>query len=243
MVKPNLKDIPQDIIDNVVAAIGDDKDLLRKCALVSHSFLHPSRKQLFSRIHLSSKRNCDRIHQLLVQNAVILSFVRTITLNVYLLTSRRNFERTSLLGILRLPFCCLEHFSITAGRTQILFRGPYDWNRFSSEMKDALSSIIHLPTLKTLSLYRIQMPITFFHRIVHLSTLELSSLSPYDFGNENSSSLTRAASKEVRPTASDAVIDRCVWRFGWEDWEDRSWYEIPFICLFITNSGEVPQRH
>ena len=239
MAKP--KDIPQDIIDNVVAAIGDDKDLLRKCALVSSSFLHPSRKQLFSRIRLSN-RNCDRIHQLLVQNAVSQSFVRTIILHV-LLHSRFKWK-SPLLGILRLPFCCLERFSISAGRN--FSRTPYDWNCFSSEMKDALSNIIRLSTLKTLSLYCIQMPITFFHRIVHLRTLELFSLSPYDFGNKNSSSLTRAASKGVGPVgppASDAVIDRCVWRFGWVDWECMSWYEIPFICFFLTNSGEVPQRH
>ena len=30
-------DIPQDIIDNVIAAIDDNKNLLKKCALVSSS--------------------------------------------------------------------------------------------------------------------------------------------------------------------------------------------------------------
>ena len=240
MAKP--KDIPQDIIDNVIAAIGDDKDLLKKCALVSSSFLHPSRKQLFTEIHISSYRPCDGIHQLLVQSALIRSFVRTINLDLTIISPYSEGEKsTPLFDVLRLPFCCLERFSIFAGRNAFSYE-PYNWND-SSEMKDALSNIIHLPTLKTLSLYCVRMPIAFFHRIVHLTTLELSYLSPYDFGNKNSSSLTRAASKKVRPTASDAVIDRCVWCFGWEDWEDRSWYEIPFICLFLTNSGEVPQRH
>ena len=66
-------EIPQDIIDNVIAAVGDDKCLLQKCALVSSSFLLPTRKQLFSRITLSSDRNCQGINQFLIQNPIIQS--------------------------------------------------------------------------------------------------------------------------------------------------------------------------
>jgi hypothetical protein len=36
--------IPQDIIDHVIAAVGDDKPLLKQCALVSSSFLLPGNK-------------------------------------------------------------------------------------------------------------------------------------------------------------------------------------------------------
>ena len=68
-------------------------------------------------------------------------------------------------------------------------------------MKDALLNIIRTPTLKTLSLTGIlNVPTTFFCRIVHLTTLELDSLSPNDFGSEDSSSLTRAASSIVHLT-------------------------------------------
>jgi hypothetical protein len=38
------------IIDNVIAAVGDDKHVLKQCALVPSSFLLPSHKQLFSEI-------------------------------------------------------------------------------------------------------------------------------------------------------------------------------------------------
>ena len=210
-------DIPQDIIDNVIAAVGDsdDKCLLKQCALVSSSFLRPSRKQLFSRITLRSDRTCQGIHQFLVQNPVIQSFVRTITLMDswgYMIPEWMN--GTSLLAILRLPFSCLECFSIIVHR-DFGNRYSWDWNSFSSELKDALSNIIlHSSSLKTLSLRGIaKVPITFFLRIVHLTTLELHSLSPNDFGDENSSSLAQAAPKGVAPTASHTVIDRCVWHF------------------------------
>ena len=101
---------------------------------------------------------------------------------------------------------------------------PWDWSNFSSEMEDALSNIIHSSNLKTLSLEGItKMPITFFLNIVHLTTLELHSISPDDFRYRNSSSLTCGASKGVAPMAPHPVIDRCMWRLM-EYFEYRSEY-------------------
>jgi hypothetical protein len=212
-------EIPQDIIDSVIAAVGDDRHLLKQCALVSSSFVLPSRKQLFSRISLTSDQTCQGIHQFLVQNPVIQSFVRTITLTGGSGSRACKWMNgTSLLAILRLPFCRLECFSINVRRERLLWPGiHWNWYSFNSELQEALSNIIHSSSLKTLSLTGItEVPISFFLRIVHLTTLELHSLSPNDFGSENSSSLTRAASKGVTPLAmaSHPVIDRCVWQFG-----------------------------
>jgi hypothetical protein len=178
-------EIPQDVIDNVIAAVDDDTDLLKQCALVSSSFLRPSRKQLFSRISLTSDQTCQGIHQLLVQNPVIQSFVRTITLTARATGDSYSqacewMNGTSLLAILRLPFCCLECFSIIVFRdTSSWIRNPWNRNCFSSGLKDALSNIIHTSTLKTLSLSGItQVPFTtFLLHIVHLTTLKLSRLS------------------------------------------------------------------
>ena len=224
-------EIPQDIIDNVIAAVGDDTRLLKQCSLVSSSFLLPSRKQLFSRITLRSDRSCQRIHQFLVQNPAILSSVRAINLTEYIDCSD-DFESpiecqwmnsTSLLAILRLPFFCLECFSINVFQNYWDSK-PWNWNRFSSEMNDAISNIIHSSNLKTLSFEGITgMPITFFHHIVHLTILELHSVSPKDFRYVNSSSLTRGASMGVAPTAPHPVIDRCIWHLK-EYSEHRSEY-------------------
>ena len=107
----------------------------------------------------------------------------------------------------------LECFSIDV-RRNYWDPNPWGWNSFSSDLKDALSNIIHSSTLKTLSLDGItKVQITFFLHIVHLTTLELRFLLPNDFADENSSSLTRAASKGVASMASHSVIDQCVWRF------------------------------
>ena len=56
---------------------GNGKPLLKQCALLSSSFLLPSRKQLYSEIILKDKQGSQRLHEHFVQNplAVMLSFV------------------------------------------------------------------------------------------------------------------------------------------------------------------------
>ena len=117
------------------------------------------------------------------------------------------------LSISRPKSGCLECFSILMSDS-IWVPYPWDWNTFSSELKDALSNIIHSSTLKTRTISGFaNVPITCLLPIIHLTTLELHSTSPNDFYDENSSSLTPAASKGVAPMASHTVIqvDRCVW--------------------------------
>ena len=69
-------------------------------------------------------------------------------------------NRTSLIAILRLPFCCLQSFSITGN--DVWSRAPLNWNDFSSELKDTLSTVIHSSTLKTLYLNKVRVPIMLF---------------------------------------------------------------------------------
>ena len=241
MAKP--VEIPQDIIDSVIAEVGDDTRLLKQCSLVSSSFLFSSRRKLFSRITLRSDETCQGIHQLLVRNPIIQSSVRAITL---MDRSGGKFPKwindTPLLSILRLPFSCLESFSVNLCMHSWNLE-PWNWNSISSELKDALSNIIHSSNLKTLSLKGIaKIPTTFFLQIVHLTTFEFYFHSPNDFDNANSSSLTsKGVAPMTRLMTPHAAIDRCVWRLndGYPWLPTRGQYEILNICLFFTNSGQT----
>ncbi|KIL56629.1 hypothetical protein M378DRAFT_172516 [Amanita muscaria Koide BX008] len=202
--------IPQDIIDNIIEAV-DDSRLLKNCALVSSSFLLPSRKRLFSQISLRNDQACQGLHQFLVENSVIQSFVRSIAITYRTSKSHLQFNCISLIAILRLTFCCLESFSIDIK----IGMHPSNWNDFSSELKDALSAIIISSTLKTLYLAEVSMPIMLFHGI-HLTKLvlrNLGSLLLNDLDGEQSRLPTSAASEGVATTASHTVIDQCVWNF------------------------------
>ena len=212
--------IPQDIIYNIIAAVGDDKNLLKQCALVSSSFLLPSRRQLFSKISLKREYISQGLHQFLVQNPVIQSFVRDIAV-IDLQGSLTLLMSTSLLAILRLPFC-LENFSIELRALQ--------WNELGSELKGALSNIIHSSTLKTLYLRKVDnVPIDLL-RGIHLTKLGLH-FSAIDFDGTQTRSLTPAASKGV-VTTSHTVVEQCVWRFSGRAHGTR----FSYICVFLTNS-------
>ena len=243
MAKP--VEIPQDIVDSIIAEVGDDTHLLKQYSLVSSSFLFSCRRKLFSKITLRSDETSQGIHQLLVQNPIIQSSVRAITI---MDSSGGKFPKwmngTPLIAILRLPFSCLEFFSVNLCMHSWNLE-PWNWDSYSSELKDALSNIIHSSNLKTLSLKGIaKIPTTFFLQIVHLTTFEFYFHSPDDFDNANSSSLTGEA-----PMTSHAVIDRCVWRLndGYPWLLRRDQYEIPFVCLYLTNSrqtrNDVPAIH
>lgn len=108
--------IPQDIIDTIIEAVGDDSPSLKNCAMVSSSFVLPTRKQLFSKLYLRSDDACQMLHQFLVENPVIQCFVKSITIGQNWNNSKQmNLNQTSLIGILRLPFCRLESFSLAGG--------------------------------------------------------------------------------------------------------------------------------
>ena len=228
-------DIPQDIIDNVIAAVGDNTRLLKQCSLVSSSFLFPSRKRLFSKIIIRNDEICEGIHQLLIENPFIQPCVRSITINGSTYFGWVNSR--SLLVILQLPLCCIENFAIILPRIEGQLwdsmdwnhdSDAWDWNYFGDEMRGVLWNIMLSSTLKTLCLSGISnLPISFFLHVAPLSVLELDSLSPNDFHEDYSSLLTQ--------TPSDGAIDLCVWRF--EDEHMR--YEIPFICLFLLNSRMI----
>jgi hypothetical protein len=230
-------EIPQDIIDNVIEAVGvDDAHFLKQCALVSSSFLLPSRKQLFSTISLENDEKCPGIYQFLVQNPVIQSFVRTIILTKDSSWTPWMYGSISIVAILRLPFCCLECFSIIGNFWN---RYPWNWDGFSSELKDALSNIIHSSTLKTLSLSGIiNVPVsTLFLHTTHFTTLELESVSPNDFRGANSSLLTSVALKGVAPMAFQSVIDRCVWHFGEEHVHGTRFLPSAYFSLIKDREG------
>jgi len=213
--------LPQDIIDNIIEAVAADDDsrlnLLKTCALVSSSFLLPSRKRLFSAISLTRRQSCDELHRLILLNPVLQSFVTSITLN-FGYDSYSCWNHRSVVDILRLSFCRLEKFIIIT---------PYPsfWDITSSRLKDAISTIVHLSTLKTLGFYRFHVPIALLQGIC-LTTLILNSAIPDE--KPGSPRLADSAT-----TASYAVIDQCKMSFT-SPWEKGTRF---LLHLFFSRSS------
>ena len=105
-------------------------------------------------------------------------------------------DSRSLLAILRLPFRCLESFSIDLWFPSI-FSGEL-------ELKSMLSNIIHSSTLETLYFNNVS-PLPLLG--VHLRTLTLEGIWPNEIRFEKSDPSTLAASENL---AFDTVIDQCI---------------------------------
>jgi len=212
--------IPQDIIHSIIAVVDDDDDhrLLKTCAVVSSSFLLPSRKRLFSSISLRNVQASQRLHQVLVKNPIVQSFVKSIVIN-----SGWHREATPLSeSILQLPFCCLKNFSMS----------NLYWNSFSSGLKDALSKIIHSPSLETLYFSDLHnMPIELFQGI-HLKQLTLRSISPLFDG---------ALPASDANTASNTVVDWCAWNFCYPVPSTSFFFPTPSYFSLILDIESLPK--
>ena len=209
--------IPQEIVDIIIEAVGrDDSSVLKKCAVVSSSFLLPCRKHLFSELVLRDVQACQRLYQFLVGNQVVQSFVRSISIELNISPDSEFIHHdkplipilqlpTSLIAVLRLPFRRLESFSVDSDTNNIWFESYLYWDDFSGELKDTLSTVIRSSTLKTLYLNDVSVPIMLFLGI-NLTKLVLTDLAPNNFGGVQ---LTPAGSEEVATT----VVDHCVWNY------------------------------
>lgn len=134
-----------------------------------------------------------------LENPVVQSLVRSLIVNWGYDTPPLQMNGTLLLSILQLTFCCLESFSITV-------ENHSNWNDFSREMKDALSTIIHLPTLKTLNFAGMNVPIMLFQGVC-LTKLMLHCVSPqFHLDGEQPWLLTWAASEGAATTTPHTAM-------------------------------------
>jgi hypothetical protein len=190
--------MPQEIIDEIIKAVATDKDSLDNCSLVCSSFLLPCRRHRWYAIPIRlAHPECEGYYQLFVENAVLRSFVRRITIyddNV----PGDCYDKWNqfLVAFLRLPFCRLRYL--------LLFLWDIEFN---SELKDAISAIIHSSSFEPVCVSNLDMPITIFQGI-HAEKLYLNFRDLC----RQSAPLTTAASEGGATTATHAVVDHCEWK-------------------------------
>lgn len=168
----NSLSTPQDIVEAIIEIA--DYDTLLQCALVSQSFLFPSRKMLFSDIVLQNEMQSDRLQRILVQNPYIQSFIKSLTiLNKedgegphQWLTGKRSIS--ALLATLHLPLHHMASFSLISSPF------PIYWSYLHDTLKSALRNIFCSPSLTKLRISGFQdIPIPFLFHLNHIQDLVL----------------------------------------------------------------------
>jgi hypothetical protein len=160
---------PQELIDNIIGNIEvDEKYLLRTLSLVSRSFLYPSRKKLFAKIALIRQERSHGLLSVFTQHQYIQSSVRH--LDIHYQGSHCGpgpIHEPTLLSLLRLPLLSL--------RTLVLhLDSELRWPKLSSDLRDALSDMIHSPSLTSFELIRaVHIPTTLFLGLKRVRSLNL----------------------------------------------------------------------
>jgi hypothetical protein len=145
--------LPFDIIALIIDIVGENKDtdLLKKLALVSHSFLHICSKHLFATVKLHSATSClasskKGFVKLLKSRPDVVKYIRKLKYSV----SRNDDDDDHLLSPILLNFLptfsrlnCLKITGTVA---------RHNWNTLNSPVTSALLHLMHLPTITHIDL-------------------------------------------------------------------------------------------
>ena len=170
--------MPQDMISLILEQyLFDDASTLHACALVSRSFLVSSQKCLFHTIHLDHQRHCQRLHQVLLSNPSLFTYVRDLFLVGYESGGDISGPRPPPVhwacteGTLHAVLNMFPHLRLLS----LTFSYPAsDWNKLSVEFKMALGRVFTLPSLTVCKVQGIcNVPAECFRALRHLKELSL----------------------------------------------------------------------
>ena len=183
--------LPFDVIDLIVDIIvkeNKDTRILKKLALVSHSFLHICRKYLFATVelhdanliyHASSKKGFVK---LLKRSPNVVNYIRNLTYEIefshfqssQFSTTHPSFDNDDDLLSSTLPnflrtIPCLNYLKIRAS--------TLDWNKLNPSLILAFLHLMHLPSINHIDLSSIKnFPLSSLTPSVNLLRLDISRL-------------------------------------------------------------------
>ena len=191
--------LPFDIIAQIIETVGEnnDTDLLKKLALVSHSFHQICSKHLFATVELYEVDRDRRVApplkgfvKLLKSRPEVVKYIRKLTYNLQLFPlcsyplASFNYEDRLLSSIVPNLLRTISHLNrLTITASQL------DWKTLDSSLTSALLYLMQLPTINHIDLSYIQdFPLSSFIPSVNLHRLDISCLRHFDGPEEEVSS-------------------------------------------------------
>ncbi|PPQ68638.1 hypothetical protein CVT26_002922 [Gymnopilus dilepis] len=182
MAAPRSAKLPQEIVDEILDYLRDDKSALRACALASHSFLHPAQKLIFVQVTLispadnatldSHPRLSPALFESISRSSLrICSYVRHLDISDperEWLTNQVQSTISKLLPRLMNLRAITVHYGEYPHRGRV--------HRWARDFLSALVSAIHLPSVRYLELSECPLAlIGHGQRIAHFALLELTN--------------------------------------------------------------------
>jgi hypothetical protein len=166
-------EIPQDVIDLIIGELDGDSDALKQCATVASSFLHPSRRRLFSSIHFHNQGQAGRLHELLTS-------VPGISLYVYELRFWWDSweEDNNHSAWLRNDRTIAKVLKMLPGLRALTWGwglSRLDWETdLSNELRSALVDLFQAPNLRVVTITNVErLPWSILSAFTHVKKLNL----------------------------------------------------------------------
>jgi len=177
--------LPQDIVETVIEQISPyDVETLKRCSIVSRSFLAPSQKQLFSVVYLTKGRvDCRRLYHLLLSTPHIATYIRELHVIVFSDPPHHRGTKKWVYGEETFPRLLqtmrpgLKSFSL------VMKYDSVNWALFPSVLQTAILDLCTSPNLMSIRLISIcadQFPIATLGASKHLKRLGFLSCSHLD---------------------------------------------------------------
>jgi len=192
--------IPQDVLECIIDELHSDIDTLKTCAVISHSFLAPTRRHLFHSIRLDTPLLSHRLCNLFTTRPEIALYVR----KLFLLTGDSLHRQSWLASDKSLPTILrmvdhLQMFTMSQ-LTQLIY-----WDKFSTEVASALADRFRSPMLTVVKIWQCRrLPVSLINNFLYVKELSLILTSFYDDSEGTPVSvlrLPRLHSLEILPAA------------------------------------------
>jgi hypothetical protein len=198
--------LPIDIIHLIISELASDGDIgsLGAFSLTCKAILSLARKHIFATIELDNLDECEpgerpssnRFERLLKSDPSIADYVRRFKYVEFLNSDHDRPRWPALRNVTSLKF----GFDYHAG-----YLSP-DQGHIAAPLKTSLRHFISSNCIKELSLYNISFPVSLFHEMPHLTSLEISNLTFVDVADRGclqKAKLTRLLICKIRTQARD----------------------------------------
>jgi hypothetical protein len=164
-------DIPSDVIYTIIRELREDIIALRRCSLVSHSFLPYTRQYLFTTIKLDHPKQCRALHEVLSNNPGLTSYIHNLCLVTSALPELPNRDWVAVENTLPEILQMLPRLRSFTFRSLLL-----GWDSLPNGLQSAFLGLSTSPITTIIFENFRNLPIAQFTRFIHLTKLRWNNV-------------------------------------------------------------------
>ena len=175
--------LPFDVITLIITELGSDEDIssLRACSLTCKAMLPLARQHIFAKVEIDNTKEPEDCEKLLANR-----FTRLLESDPSIADYVRSFKYIEVFDHDHLRWPVLRNaISLEFGFGGYYGRGLHEqpWEDIPESLRASFCNFVSSNSFKELSLGNISFPVSLFHEMPHLTSLEFSNVTFVDVAN------------------------------------------------------------